>query len=283
VVAVGQLRSLGLGGRAVRHRAASGRLHRIHRGVYAVGHRILSERGRWMAAVLGCGPEAVLSHRSAAALWGLRPDAGQCIDVSVPRTSARERTGIRVHATKTLRPADLGVRDGIPCTSVARTLLDLADLLDRRGVDRAVEQAEMLRLFDARGVDEVLAGAAGRRGARVLHQVIVEATERGIAASELEENFLALCRHAALPQPEVNAWLLLDEGAIKVDFLWRAEQLVVETDGRASHGTRRAFERDRRRDQRLLVAGFKVVRFTWRQVAREHNAVAATVGALLGR
>jgi putative AbiEi antitoxin of type IV toxin-antitoxin system/uncharacterized protein DUF559 len=283
VVAMTQLRWLGLSGRAVRDRVASGRLHRVHRGVYSVGHRLLSERGRWMAAVLACGPKAVLSHRSAAALWGLRPDARATSEVSLPSKSARPRAGIDVHVSSTLRPEDLAVRERIPCTSVARTLVDLGDVVGRREVERAVEQAEVLRSFDLRAIEDALGRAGPRRGAGVLRAVIGEWAGNTATASELEERFLTLCSNAALPQPEVNAWLTLDDGAIKADFLWRAARLVAETDGRAAHATTHAFERDRLRDQRLALADYRVLRFTWRQVTRQPKLVAATVGALLGR
>jgi very-short-patch-repair endonuclease len=281
VVTVGQLRSLGLGARGARHREASGRLHRIHRRVYAVGRPDLTDRGRWMAAVLAYGNEAALSHRAAAAHRGLRPSASPKIDVTVPRRSVRSRPGIHVHASETLRREDVTAFEGIPCTTVARTLLDLADVLNPRGVERAVEQAEVLRLFDLQAVEDVLARATGRRGAGVLRAAIGNASDNGVTASELEEAFLELCRGASLPQPAVNAWLTLDDRAIKADFLWRTEHLIVETDGRASHGTPQAFERDRRRDQLLTLAGFKILRFTWRQVRTEPDAVAGTIGALL--
>jgi hypothetical protein len=281
VVALRQLQDLGLCDSAVRKRAG-GRLHRVHRGVYAVGHRLLTERGRWMAAVLACGPKAVLSHRDAAALLGLRPSSRRKTDVSVPG-QVRSRPGIEVHVSATLRPQDVTVHDGIPCTSVARTLLDLGDVVDRRGVERAVEQAEVLRTFDLADVEEVLARAGPRRGAGALRAAVDDWSDQGMPVNDLEERFLDLCRKAALPQPAVNAWLTLPGEPIKADFLWRVERLVVETDGRATHGTREAFESDRLRDQRLTLAGYRVVRFTWRQVRREPHAVAQTVGALLGR
>jgi very-short-patch-repair endonuclease len=281
VVALWQLRALGLSDSAVHKRASAWRLHRVHRGVYAVGRRGLTERGHWMAAVLACGPDAVLSHRAAAALLGLRPDNRSRIDVSVPRRAARSRAGIEVHVSETLRARDLTSWDGIPCTSVARTLLDLGDVVRRRDLERAVEQAEVLRVFDLRAVEDVLARAGPRRGAGLLRAVIDDSAEQGLTESELEEAFLELCRGAALPQPAVNAWIALEDGMVKADFLWRAERLVVETDGHAFHGTREAFERDRRRDQLLTLAGFKIVRFTWRQVTIEPDAVAETIGALL--
>jgi very-short-patch-repair endonuclease len=282
VVATYQLEPLGLGRSAVSGRAASGRLHRVHRGVYAVGYRRLTQRGRWMAAVLACGPEAVLSHRDAAALLGLRPDTRRKVDISVP-SAARSRAGIDVHVSGTLCELDVTACEGIPCTTVARTLLDLGDVVDRRGVERAVEQAEILRLFDLGEVEEVIGRAGPRRGAGVLRAVIDDWVGQGLTASELEERFLNLCRRARLPQPAVNAWLPLAGEEVKADFVWRTERLVVETDGRASHGTRQAFESDRLRDQRLAVAGYRIVRFTWRQVAEEPDTVAATVGELLGR
>jgi hypothetical protein len=236
-----------------------------------------------MAAVLAYGPDAALSHRSAGAHWGVRRDTRATIDVSLPRQSACSRPMITAHACTSLLPDDVTVHDGIPCTTVARTLLDLAEVVDRRGVERAVEQAEVLRLFDGRAVDGVLALAAGRRGAAVLRAVLDEFEDCGLTANEFEECFLALCLEAGIERPEVNAWGALPAWERKVDFLWRAERFVVETDGRAFHATRQAFERDRRRDQDLLLAGYQVVRFTWRQVTREPEHVAHTIRALLAR
>jgi very-short-patch-repair endonuclease/predicted transcriptional regulator of viral defense system len=284
VISLDQLKRLGLGRAAVAKRAAIGRLHRVHRGVYAVGHARLTMHGHWMAAVLACGPNAVLSHRSAAGLWGLRPDNRARTDVSLPRPSARSRPGIDVHRSPTLTPADCTIEDGIPCTTLARTLLDLAEVVHRRSVERAIEQAEVLRLFDLRAVEEVLARANGRRGAAVLRTVLAELEEPALTDTDLEERFLALCRAASLPRPEVNEWLDIDDlPAIKADFLWRAERLVIETDGWESHGTRQAFERDRRRDERLKLAGFEPLRFTRRRIVTEPGGVIGTVSEMLAR
>jgi Transcriptional regulator, AbiEi antitoxin/Protein of unknown function (DUF559) len=281
VISLAQLQSLGLSKSAVSKRAREGRLVRIHRGVYAVGHGRLTLRGYWMAAVLAYGPGAVLSHRSAAALHGIRPDNRPKTDVTVPRRSARPRPGIEVHASTTLEPADITTIDGIPCTSLARTLLDLADVIDRRGVEKAVGQAEVRGVFDLRAVEEVLSRATGRHGAGVLRSVLAEYAGPTLTESQLEERFLALCAAASLPKPEVNAWITLDDGtAYKIDFLWRAERLAVETDGWGSHGTRKAFEDDRRRDRRLRLAGLDVVRFTWWDVEREPDEVTAMLVAL---
>jgi Transcriptional regulator, AbiEi antitoxin/REase_MTES_1575 len=281
VVSLPQLQCLGLSARAVRDRVAAGRLTRIHRGVYAVGHGRLTQRGRWMATVLAYGPEAVLSHRSAAALHGIRPNNRRKVDVTVPSPSARARPGIDVHRSTTLQAADITTIDGIPCTSLARTLLDLAEVVDRRSVERAVGEAEVRRIFDLRAVEDVLSRAIGRRGAPVLQSVLADYVGPTLTDEELEERFLTLCRAAGLPTPEVNAWITLDDGiAYKIDFLWRAEHLAVETDGWESHGTRQSFENDRRRDRLLRLAGWEVIRFTWRDVEREPDEVIALLTRL---
>ena len=283
-VTLAQLMLFGLGKAAVAKRAKDGRLYRIHRGVYAVGRPQLTEHGKWMAAVLAYGPRAVISHRSAAALLGIRRDNRAKTDVTLPARSVRPRPRIEVHASTTLDPADVTTVDGIPCTTVARTLVDLGDVVPRRAVERAVDQAELLRLFDLRAVEDALDRAGRRRGAGLLRAVLADYEEPTITRRELEERFLALCRSASLPSPSVNAWITLSEGvAYQADFLWREHKLIVETDGRDVHTTRKAFEHDRERDQRLTLAGFTVVRFTWRQVTREPRRVAEALGGLLAR
>jgi len=283
VVTLSQLADLGLKRSAARARVAQGRLHRIHQGVFVVGHPLLSIEGRWLAAVLACGPGAVLSHRAAAALHGLRPSSRTAIDVTAPRRTGRARTGIEVHRGDTLQAADRTVVRGIPCTSVARTLLDLAEVTNRRGVERACDQAEVLRLLNVRAVEDVLHRAPGRRGATALAAVMAaHRIGETVTRNELEERVLRICDAAALPRPEVNVMLATADGYPEVDFLWRECGLIAETDGYGSHGTRWAFERDRARDRALTVAGFRVVRFTWRQVTNGPGEVAATLRALLG-
>jgi predicted transcriptional regulator of viral defense system len=232
VISLTQLRELGLSARAVQNRVAIGKLHRIHRGVYAVGHPVLSKEGRWMAAVLACGPDALLSHRSAAALWGIRPTARSRIDVTLGRPTGRALPGIDIHRTRTLGAQDATKVTNIPCTTVARTLLDLADVVDRRGLERAVEQAEILRLLDLTAVDDVLARAAGRRGAPVLRAIVADYDpEPAPTKNELERRFLELCRNAALPSPRVNAWVTVEADGFEVDFSWPDARLIVEVDG----------------------------------------------------
>jgi very-short-patch-repair endonuclease/predicted transcriptional regulator of viral defense system len=284
VIGLRQARELGLSASGVRKRVARGSLHRIHRGVYASGHSKLTRYGHWMAAVLACGPRALLSHRSGAGLWGLRPDNRRKSDISLPSPSARVKLAIEVHRSVTLMAEDITSVDAIPCTTVARTLVDLGDVVDRRALERAVEQAEVLQLFDLRAVERAVERAGPRRGAGLLLSVLADQGGSTLTESELEEAFLALCREAALPDPEVNAWMTLEDGsAIKIDFLWRRERLAIETDGHSFHRTRQSRERDTKRDQQLRVAGFEPVRFTSRQVAREREWVTRTLLALASR
>ncbi len=274
LVTLAQLRALGLSSSGVRSRVAAGRLNRVRRAVFAVGPAPLSFEARLMAAVLACGPGAVLSHRSAAALWGLRGSTPDAIEVTAPRSRARSHRGIAAHSAGTLRPGDVTRCSGIPCTTVARTLLDLAEFGHRRGVERALDRAEELRLLDLRAVNDVLDHADGRRGAPLLRAVLAEyQAGDALTKSELEECFLEICGRAGVPRPQVNAWLTVGGHAMQVDFMWPAQKIVVETDGYRFHNTRRAFESDRHRDQSVTLAGWTVLRFTWRQVARDPEGV----------
>lgn len=269
VVARAQLVRLGLGADAIDWRVRRQRLHRVHRGVYAVGHRGLTQHGRFMAAVLACGEDAALSHFSAAVLWGLLQDRGQPIHVTAPRE--RRPRGVVTH-TAPLEGERLR-RHGITVTTPARTLIDLADVAPRRLLERAIDEAEYLRL-DRSG----LAPRQGRRGQGVLISVLaVHEPGSTRTRSDLEEIFLALCDEHGLPRPEVNVHI---EG-YECDFVWRHARLIVETDGGAAHGTRRALERDPVRDAELLVAGWRVVRVTWSRLLRQPDAVAAQIIELL--
>jgi Transcriptional regulator, AbiEi antitoxin/Protein of unknown function (DUF559) len=283
VVALRQLRTLGLSASGVRSRVARGYLHRVHRGVYAVGRPSLTWRGSLMAAVLAYGDGAVVSHRSAAALWGLRPSGEGYIELSVPRHGVRSRPGARVHCRAELGAMDVTIVDGIPCTSLARTVVDLTEVLTDRGMERVLEQAEVLRLFDARAVEDAMHRAKSRHGKSVPASLL-QPTGMTLTASELEERFLELVRDAGLPDPETNAPMILPDGtAIRVDFLWRKWRLAVETDGHAFHRTRQSRERDARRDQLLRLAGFEPLRFTGRQVSQEPGWVRRTLVALASR
>jgi very-short-patch-repair endonuclease/predicted transcriptional regulator of viral defense system len=282
VVSLAQLIEVGLTGGAVRQRAESGRLHRVHQGVYAVGHPLLSQRGRWMAAVLACGPGAVLSHRSAAALWGLRPSARRRIDVTAPGRRGRSPAGLDAHRHGSLAAADRTTVAGVPCTTVARTLLDLAGVVRYRELRNALVEAEVQRVLDLASAREVISRGRGRRGVARLRLAIEEHDPREERANRgLERRFLRLCRRAELPAPEVNVPLALADRQVVADFLWREARLIVEADGRSSHLTGRAFERDRGRDQQLTVAGWRVIRCTWRQVTEEPERLVAILRELL--
>jgi hypothetical protein len=263
VVSRGQLLELGLDRGTIERRVRSGRLHRLYRGVFVVGHTLVPVDGRYLAAVLACGPQAALSVRSAAALWGIRPSAAARIDVTVSHTSGvRSTRSIVVHRSR--RPVDTTTRDGIPVTTPGQTLADLATALPRRALEKAAEQAEALRL-DVRI-------PAGHPGAKRL----AEATAHDLTAttrSPLEDAFLELCDAHGIPRPLVNAVV---EG-FEVDFCWPADRLIVETDGYQHHGTRAAFERDRARDARLTARGWRVLRFTSAQVRRDAASTAVAV------
>jgi len=273
-----QLLALGLGASGISHRLAAGRLHRVHRNIYAVGHPMVSPRGRWLAAVLACGRDAVLSHRSAAALWGLSPTARADADVSTNAGGRHSRPGIAVHRIQVLPPADRTVVDRIPVTSVARTLLDLTKVVSPQVLQRALEAAERERRLDLHALDELFTRNPGRHGLRTLRRAVAAYDPAAaVTRSDLERRFLALCRTAGLPRPAVNTQV----AGFEVDMAWPAKQLIVELDGHAFHSSRQAFERDRMRDAALALAGFRVIRITHRRLHDDPAAVVATVRELL--
>jgi very-short-patch-repair endonuclease/predicted transcriptional regulator of viral defense system len=274
VVATRQLAALGLSRNAIAARAAAGRLHRIHRGVYAVGHPVLDRYGRWMAAVLAAGPGAALSHASAAALWEMRPTAATRPDVSVRTPGGRKRPGVRLHRATALQSDEVTEHHDIPVTTPARTLLDLAASLPRRAVERALDQAEILELFDLRAIKATIDAHRGQRGARRLAAALEE-HDAGttLTRSELEELMLAICDNHGLERPRVNQ----DVAGLEVDFLFAAQRLIVEADSWRFHRTRKAFERDRQRDAILARAGYRTLRFTHRQMTRAPAEVAKTI------
>jgi very-short-patch-repair endonuclease len=277
VVAHAQLIKLGLPNHAIFERARRGRLHRIHRGVYAVGHRSLTRDAGWMAAVLAGAPGAVLRHHSAALLWRLRDRGPSGIDVTAPGRR-RPRQGIRFHRTR-LPPDEVTVHHGIPVTTVPRTLLDQAASLTTRGLERAINEADALGLTDPLSLPDLLARhprTAGAAAAR--HALRARASGDTVTRSKLEERFLALLRrHPDLPWPSFNKHV----GEYEVDLQWPDRRLAAELDGRATHLTPLAFETDRERDRRLAVAGWRVVRITWRQVTETPAALIADLRALL--
>jgi len=273
-----QLLIAGVGRGATDHRVACGRLHPVHRGIYLVGHAVAPPLAPEVAAVYACGTGAVLSHRSAAWLWGLAPRPRGPVEVTVPGRDGR-RPGVRVHRARRLEPADRTTRESIPVTAPARTLLDLAEVASARELERAMDGAESRRLVRRRALEELMARTPGRRGARALAALLAREGGPTLTRSEAEERMLALVRTARLPRPRVNARL----GRHEVDLLWKAQRLVVEVDGYAFHSSPAAFERDRLRDAELNAAGWGVMRITWRQLTGEPEAVVARLAAALAR
>jgi hypothetical protein len=266
-----QLRATGLGDRGISHRVAAGKLHRVYRGAYSVGHSRITWRGRYMAAVLACGADAALARRPAGRLNGLRDYAGR-MDVTIPGRRVRI-PGIDTHRD-CLSPQDVTEIDGIPCTSVARTIYDLANSEgDVRRTRRDIDRAEQLRVFDLSAIHDVLSRAGATRGARTVRAAL--GTETALTREEIEERMLAICDAAGFPRPRVNFAIHLGDGVFVIaDFAWPDLRIIIETDGWATHGTRHAFVDDRRRDRRLRLAGWQVLRFTWHEIENEPAAVA---------
>ena len=279
MVARWQLLDRGLGRGAIARRVEKKQLQLVHRGVYAVGHRRLSQMAWWMAAVLACGPDAVLSHRSAAVLWGILESARAWVDITVPRRLGG-RAGIRAHQAS-LAPDESTIQAGIPVTTVARTLLDLAAVLQLHELNRALERAEALRLSDRTPLVALMERHPGRRGIANLKAATKEGIRPAVTKSELERRFLSFVDKAGLPRPETNVWLNIAGEWIEVDCLWRAQRVIVELDSRAYHQTTAAFERDRRRDRRLHAAGWWPIRITDRALREEPESVDADFRALL--
>jgi very-short-patch-repair endonuclease len=280
VVARRRLLAAGLTRSMIEERIRNGHLVQLHRGVYVVGHAQLKRQGHWLAAVLAGGPGAVLSHRSAAALHGLAASGPARIEVS---TSAdRLVRGLRVHRRRTLEADDITTVEGIPTTTVARTLVDLAEVLPHQRLRKAIEEAERIRAFDRDALEAAIARTNGRRGPghQAIRAALTDIQTHGITLtrSELEDRFLALLDAHGLPRPSTNTWI----EDMEVDAAWLDHGLVVELDGYANHHTRRAFQRDRTRTNDLVAAGYVVLRFTHADVARRSENTARRISRALG-
>jgi very-short-patch-repair endonuclease/predicted transcriptional regulator of viral defense system len=275
VIARAQLVEMGLSLDAIEYRVKLSRLQPLHRGVYAVGHRALTRHGRWMAAVLAGGPGAVLRRRSAAALWGIREADPARVEIAAPR----DRRQPRIAVQRIELPRDeTDEHEGIRVTTAARTLLDLAAVLDEHHLARACERAEALRLGSPTSLQDLVDRYPRRPGTPALRRLL----ERGGVVptrteNDFERRFLTLLDAENLPRPLVNEPL----GAIRPDFRWPEQRLIVETDGFETHGTRAAFERDRARDRALTAAGWRVVRVTKRQLDDDPDTLAAELAAML--
>jgi very-short-patch-repair endonuclease len=267
-----QLLALGFGRRSIQHRVERGRLFPVSLGIYAVGWPALNQKRRWMAAVLAGGEEAVLSHRSAAALWELGSEGKERIDVSVRRRCELRRPGIRFHARPSLRVEDIRRRDDLPATSPTRTLLDLATELDAIPLERAVNDADKRGLVDPETLREKLSLYSGQPGVRPL-RLILDKLFFQLSDSDLEIYFRRIVKTAQLPMPlskqRVNRF--------EVDFFWPHFGLVVETDGLRYHRTPSAQLRDARRDRAHIMAGMTPLRFTHYEVRYEASRVRAAI------
>ncbi|MBK5219391.1 MAG: hypothetical protein JJE35_06375 [Thermoleophilia bacterium] len=277
VVSTRQLNRLGYGRNSASKANGVGRLRRIYRGVYAVGHEPLTWHGRCMAAVLASRP-AVASHLSAGYVSGLLRYRPETIQVTAP-TSRRSKREFRVHAAA-LQAAEITEVDGIPVTSLARTYLDLAAMLSEPSLQRVLERAEELRIFDLGPVEELLARAGGHPGAGKLRRALaIYRDDPTFTRSGLEKRFLALVRQAGLPLPAMNYVV----AGFELDAYWERERFVVELDVYETHGTHAAFERDRLREDDLLLAGIEMIRVTGPRLKREPQEVMRRVSAHLER
>ena len=274
VVSRAQLLELGVNRGAITHRIELGRLHPVHRGVYRIG--LLSRDGRRIAAVLACGPGAVLSHLAAAALWGIRQS--DRIEVT-RRTAYRGPKHITVHRSP-LRDDERTTHRGIPTTTVPRTLLDLSAVVRPDALRSALRQAEQLRLTDPLSLSDLAERYPRRPGLAAIRALLKEATLGArVIRSELEERFQAFLLRAGLPLPQTNQLV----HGYEVDCVWPDQRLIVELDGHAFHSPTHAFEDDRARDRRLEAAGWHVIRVTWRQLHEEPELLEADLRRLLGQ
>lgn len=281
VVGRGQLRGLGLSDTAIDERVAAGRLHRLHRGVFAVGHRRIPIEGRWIAAVLVSGSGAVLSHATAAALWGVRSSAAGAIHVTTSR-KLRSTASIRRHYSR-LPDDEKARRDGIPVTTVPRTIFDLAARTETDQVESMIREAEYRQLHDRLSLVDLLERYPRRRGAPRVRAALrrMERLPSGRPVSPLEERFLPFLRRHRLPRPRLNAWIVLGDKRYRVDCHWPGTGQIVELDSWQAHGTRSAFQSDRARDRILRAGGYTVTRISWAQLEGEPEAIAADLRALL--
>jgi very-short-patch-repair endonuclease len=281
VVARRQIELLGVGREAIEVRLRSRRLHRLHRGVYAVGHRALSIQGKRMAAVLASGPGAVLSHATAIALWGVGGSAGGPIHVT---TAKKWRSSAQIRRHYSLLPEnEMTVLDGIPVTTVPRTIFDFAAIASIDQVESAIREAEYRQLHDRLSLVDLLERYPGRRGGPRVCSALkrIETLPSGRPKSPLEERFLPFLRRHGLPRPRLNDWIFVGKRRFQVDCHWQGTGQIVELDGWQAHGTRSAFRDDRTRDRILRTAGYDVTRIAWAQLDDEAEAIAADLRRLL--
>jgi very-short-patch-repair endonuclease len=273
-----QLQAIGIGRAGIAGRLKRGALHRMFRGVYLVGHPVPPEGARELAGVLACRGRARVSHRSAGGWWGFLRKSNASLEVLVTDGDFRSRDGLQVHRTSRLDERDRLVCRGIPITSPARTLIDIAADAGDVELERAVAEARAQRLLKRGELEAALQRAGRCRGVSRMRAFLQTEAGPGMTRSEAERTVRRLLRDARLPQPVTNAKVC----GYEVDFLWLDRRLVVEFDSFQFHGHRSAFERDRRKDMALTAAGFRVIRITWRMLVGEPLVVVATIARALG-
>jgi very-short-patch-repair endonuclease len=280
VIARRQLLALGFGEDAIQLRLAAGRLNPVHTEVYAVGHRRISQRSYWWAGLLAYGDGALLSHRSAAALWGIARSRGSLVDVTAPegRQGVERRKQLWIHRGK-LHAEDHTQHDGIPVTTVGRTLFDLAEVVNTEQLEYAWEEADRLKRLQLGEVERVCERGYGRRALKPIRRLLAEARAVIPTRSPLEDRFQRFSRFYDLPPHHTNVEVLGKE----VDVLWPAARLIVELDSWEFHSHRAAFQRDRARDTRLLVAGYRTVRVTHDRLDHEAVQLATEIRQLLSQ
>lgn len=285
VISLDQLAEAGVSPRSASRRNEKGSLHRIHRGVYVVGHRSVSRAARLRAALLACGEGAVVSHGTAAALWGLWDEWPGLIDVTVPVEAGRKIDEVRCRRCRYPLAEEITERNGVACTTPARVFVDLAGTCPLTTVRRTVERAAVLKLLDLEAAYRAVHFAKGRRGLRKLTAVLDAWNTPDGKTQDVRSDFEALVLprlvSMGLPRPLCNETLQLEGERLMVDFLWSRQKVVVETDGAATHQTPVAFQRDRHRDQLLIAAGYRVPRVTWDQMKSELDQVVARVARTL--
>ncbi|MEZ5155802.1 MAG: type IV toxin-antitoxin system AbiEi family antitoxin domain-containing protein [Solirubrobacterales bacterium] len=279
VVALPQLEALGLGPSGVRHRCAAGRLHRVHRGVFAVGHPHLSREGRWIAAVLACGPGTVLSHRAGGAHLGLLRWSGRP-SVTVPGRPAG-RAGIEIH--RSLLPGDeKTVVEGVPVTTAARTIFDCAAQLSRHSLRKMIREAEVRGMHGSLSLLDLLGRHPRRRGAAALRAVLADQNlGAGAPEDELERRFAEFLVEQELAEPRFNFAVALSDRTVIADCAWPDRRLIVELDGHAVHSRLEQIDADKERDRDLMAAGWHVIRVTWRHLHAGRTKLARDLRHLL--
>jgi very-short-patch-repair endonuclease len=279
LITTAQLRAAGISQHAISRRCRRRSLHRVHQTVYLYGSRIMVPGALEFAAVLACAPNAWVCGRSALALMGVVKEAGTHVDVLVAGRDRRSRPGIRVHRTQRLDQRDAGFVRGIPVTAPARAIIDVAGEASAIELEHAIAEAYALKLVTDRQIEAAIGRAPYRAGVGVLRAELRREGGPQWTQSEGERQMLKLIRSAGLPVPRTQERI----AGWPADFLWPEQRLIVEVDGYPFHSGRRAFERDRRRDQAHIAAGYTVIRVTWRQLTNEPLVVITTIARALER